>query len=69
MPMDLTTKEFAELARTSENTARYWRSIGYGPPSFKVGRRVLYAKADVDAWLESLRAAGRSPADDGGTAA
>ncbi len=26
-----TTKELAELFRTSTETVRYWRHIGYGP--------------------------------------
>lgn len=51
----LTTAEVAELCRTSPDTCRYWRHVGKGPRSFKVGRRVLYAEADVQAWLRSLR--------------
>lgn len=48
----MTTAEVAELVRTSPETVRYWRHIGKGPKSFKVGRRVLYAATDVQAWLE-----------------
>lgn len=51
----LTTPEYAELARTSPATVRYWRHVKYGPTGFKVGRRVLYAAADVEAWLTALR--------------
>ncbi|MBA2626076.1 MAG: helix-turn-helix domain-containing protein [Acidimicrobiia bacterium] len=29
-----------------------WRSRGEGPRAYRVGRRVLFKKADVDAWLE-----------------
>lgn len=29
-----------------------WRSKGEGPRGYKVGKHVLYKKADVDAWLE-----------------
>ncbi len=47
----MTTNEVAELFRTSPETVRYWRHIGTGPKSFKVGRRVLYDSADVTAWL------------------
>lgn len=36
----------------SPATMRYWRHVGEGPPSFKVGRRVLYRKIDVDRWVE-----------------
>ena len=52
----LTTPEVAQLCRTSAETVRYWRHVGQGPASFKVGRRVLYDERDVTAWLESLHA-------------
>jgi DNA-binding transcriptional MerR regulator len=55
----LTTVEVADLCRTSPETVRYWRHIQNGPASFKVGRRVLYASADVETWLEGLRAGAR----------
>lgn len=54
----LTTAEVAKLIRTSPETVRYWRHAGKGPRSFKVGRRVLYATADVRAWLEAARVQG-----------
>lgn len=46
----LTTEEVAEHFRTVPATVRYWRHIGKGPRSFKVGRRVLYRESDVQAW-------------------
>ncbi len=52
----LTTIEVADLCRTSPETVRYWRHIGRGPKSFKLGRRVLYAVEDVDSWLQAARA-------------
>lgn len=52
----LTTDEVAELYRTSPATVRYWRHKGYGPPGRKVGRKVLYDRADVDAFWASLSA-------------
>jgi predicted DNA-binding transcriptional regulator AlpA len=51
----LTTDEVAEICRTSVETVRFWRWKSTGPKSFKVGRRVLYAVEDVDAWLEDAR--------------
>jgi len=53
----LTTADVAQLCRTSPETVRYWRHIGYGPASFRVGRRVLYRAEDVTTWLDTLRAA------------
>lgn len=49
----MTTDEVAEVCRTSASTVRFWRQCGRGPRSFKVGRRVLYAEADVRLWIES----------------
>lgn len=48
----LTTEEVAAYFRTVPATCRYWRSIGKGPRSFKVGKRVLYRRSDVEAWAE-----------------
>jgi len=51
----LTTGEVAELLRTPAETIRYWRHAGKGPQSFKVGRRVLYAVEDVEAFITEAR--------------
>lgn len=57
----LTLDETAALLRIPENTLRYWRHLGSGPRSFKVGRYVRYWKADVVLWLaeQSNRPQGR----------
>lgn len=34
------------------STLRYWASVGEGPPSFKLGRRRVYRRAAVVAWIE-----------------
>ncbi len=47
----LTTAEVARITRAPQSTVRYWRHIGTGPRSFRVGRRVLYQRCDVQAWL------------------
>ncbi len=51
----LTTVELAERWRTSPETCRYWRHIGRGPRSVKIGRRVLYDLADIEEYERSLR--------------
>lgn len=52
----LTLAEVAEMTRTKPATLRYWRSVGDGgPKSFKLGRRVMYRRADVETWLEHER--------------
>lgn len=52
----LTTVEVAELCRTAPETVRFWRHVGKGPASFRVGRRVLYDVEDVEAWLAAAKA-------------
>lgn len=59
-PRYLTTHEVADLLRTSPETVRYWRHLNKGPGSFKVGRRVLYERADVEAWITGHRQTQRS---------
>jgi len=55
MSQNLITAEVAELVRAPIETVRYWRHVGKGPKSFKVGRRVLYAIEDVDAWIAQAK--------------
>lgn len=57
MPQYLTTAEVAALLRAPVESVRYWRHVGRGPRSFKVGRRVLYAAADVTEYVEQARRA------------
>lgn len=51
--MDLmTTAEVADHLHTPEATLRYWRHRNEGPRSFRLGgKRVMYRRQDVDAWL------------------
>ena len=55
MPKILITAEVAELVRAPIETVRYWRHVGKGQKSFKVGRRVLYAIEDVEAWIAQAK--------------
>lgn len=50
-PEYMTTEEVANACRTSPSTVRYWRSERTGPPSFKVGRKVLYPQDGFRSWL------------------
>ena len=54
----MTVDEVAALLRTCPSTVRYWRYAGYGPRSFKVGRRVLYARSDVLAFIDAAQREG-----------
>jgi len=49
-------EELADILKRPVATIRYWKHVGYGPPSFKVGRRVMYRRADVETWLNQLEA-------------
>jgi len=49
----LTITEAAELLRAPVATLRYWRHLGTGPSSFRLGRRVLYSLDDPRAWIDA----------------
>jgi predicted DNA-binding transcriptional regulator AlpA len=48
----LTMTEVSELIRIPVATLRYYRHLGSGPRSFKVGRTVRYWRSGVYQWLE-----------------
>jgi len=50
-----TLPEAAATLRTPEATLRYWRHLGTGPRSFKIGRHVMYDEADLYRWIEQQR--------------
>ncbi|MEI2718250.1 MAG: helix-turn-helix domain-containing protein [Candidatus Nanopelagicales bacterium] len=52
-----TTEAASAYIGAAVGTLRYWRHRGLGPPSFKVGRRVLYRRDDLDKWLDAQYAA------------
>lgn len=47
----LTMPEVASRTRVPLDTLRYWRHLGIGPESAKMGRRVVYRASDVEAWI------------------
>lgn len=53
----LTTKQVAEMTGLSVAFFEVGRSMSspVQPPHHRVGRRVLYRRADVDAWLAERR--------------
>jgi predicted DNA-binding transcriptional regulator AlpA len=59
----LTLAEISKMLRISDHTARNRMSLGMPmPPSFRVGKRRLFMKADVEKWLESQKTEPGSPA-------
>lgn len=57
--MEINTEELlddvavARLLRQRPQTIRAWRCHKKGPRYLKLGARVFYRKADIDAWLKS----------------
>jgi len=49
--------DLEKLTKTKASTWRYWASIGAGPPSFKLGKRRVWRKSDVMAWITQQEAA------------
>ena len=47
----LSIEEAATYLRVPVATMRYWRHLGTGPHSFRVGRHVRYWRADLVFWL------------------
>lgn len=47
----LTTAELSLQYGFSVGTLRYWRHRGYGPACFSLGRKVVYRRAAVEAWI------------------
>ncbi len=52
-PVLLTITEAADLLRAPVATLRYWRHLGTGPRRFRLRRRVLYRRDDLDAWIDA----------------
>jgi predicted DNA-binding transcriptional regulator AlpA len=53
----LTLPEVSALIHTPTATLYQWRTKRIGPPSIKVGRRVIYRRTDLEKWLEEQSAA------------
>jgi len=45
-------KDAAQYLGLTESTIAKWRMTGFGPRHIKAGSRVLYDRADLDAWIE-----------------
>lgn len=51
----LPTPEASAYIRISPATMASYRSCGIGPAFLKFGKRVLYRRSDLDAWIASRR--------------
>lgn len=53
----LTCRDLQALTNTPASTWRYWAMTGEGPASFKIGRRRVWKRSTVMAWLAEREAA------------
>jgi len=60
LPEVATRAEVSAYTRVSIPTLARWAGEGRGPRFRRAGGRVLYLRADVTAWLESLEAGGEA---------
>jgi len=60
----LTISEVAAIVRAPIATLRYWRHLGTGPRSFRLGRRVVYRAGDLQAWIALKASNPRQSTDD-----
>ncbi|KAB7738422.1 helix-turn-helix domain-containing protein [Parvibaculum sedimenti] len=49
----LTVNDAADVLRVHIRTLERWRQTGEGPRYVKMGRRVGYRRADLEAWLDA----------------
>jgi prophage regulatory protein len=54
------SKGLEAMTGTRASTWRYWAGIGEGPASFKLGRRRVWRRSTVEAWLADQEAAGQA---------
>ena len=54
----ITIQQLSDDLGVPQNTLRYWRSQGRGPNSARIGRRVMYRRADVERWINEQFAGG-----------
>jgi excisionase family DNA binding protein len=55
MPTLMTLNEVADALHVSAETVRHWRKNGRGPRSLKIGRRVMFTREDVEAFIDQAR--------------
>lgn len=60
----LTRKEVADILGIKPDTLNHWTWRGTGPVSVKVGGRVKYMRADVDAWIAESKRISSNPVRD-----
>lgn len=57
----LTTAEAAPILRQEPGTLAQWRYLGTGPFYYKSGRKPLYQRSELLAWLEKQKRTSTKP--------
>ncbi len=57
--------EAAAELKVCQRTLDRWRRLGDGPPITKIGRRVLYRRSSLQAWLHGREHHGRGDSSTG----
>ena len=52
----VSSKDVASLLGVTTHTLNRWSRLGKGPPRIKVGRKAVYRRASLIAWLEANEA-------------
>lgn len=58
-----TLDELCAFLRTTPATVHTWRKHGRAPKAYKIGRHLLFAEADVRAWLKARAEAAKAVED------
>jgi predicted DNA-binding transcriptional regulator AlpA len=54
----LRTSEVSDMTGISKDTLRWWRHRGEGPPSFKMGKKIVVYPADsLELWIRNQQVA------------
>ena len=62
LPEFLSAEQLCVYTGIPAATFRYWAHIGTGPASFKLGRRRVWRRSVVEAWIAEHEAAGSASA-------
>jgi prophage regulatory protein len=55
----LDANDLEKITGTKASTWRYWAHIGRGPASFRLGKRRVWRRSVVEAWLAEQEATAR----------
>lgn len=50
----LTVEEASQALRVPVGTLRHWRLHGKGPKAARIGKRIMYRRSDLDAFVDDL---------------